>query len=197
MKIRKKLVTASILVLLVISLTGCSAGTSGKKGEDWAVDPVSGLAGKVKSFKVTSESVGEDGVLDTACCYTDAAPKGENQSPQLSWEIVSDATCYTVYMYDADAQNFLHWRVADLTETNMKQGAMHMLPMYMGPFPPEGTHHYQITVYALKTAPQLYEGKVGKRGNVEEIEEYMDVVDGKSGNVVGVGILNCTVTRGK
>lgn len=199
MKIQKKYLCFGItLVLLLSLLTGCSSDSENEvKSKDVSVAPVSKLAAGADTFEVTSESVDNNGVLKTDCCSLEAAPKGRNLSPQLSWKMVEDATCYAVYMYDADADAFLHWRVADLTETSLKEGAMSMEAMYVGPYPPDGTHHYQITVYALKQAPQLYEGKMGAKADVAQIEKCLDEIDGTSGNVVGVGIMNCVVTRGK
>lgn len=193
---KKQHVTILFLIAaMLLALTGCSG--QGSQGTQEEVQVVSKLYEKTKHFKVTSVSIDKDGVLKRDCTFFKAAPKGENLSPELSWEMVEDASCYAVYMYDADAMNFLHWRLADVTETSIKEGAITSETMYIGPFPPEGTHHYQIVVYALRHTPKLYVGELKKKADVAAIEDNLDVVDGETGNVVGVGLIQCTVTRGE
>lgn len=188
----------TILFILAITLsvfTGCSKQSNTASPKETTV--VSNLYNRTGHFKVTSASVNEEGVLKSDCTFFKAAPKGENLSPELSWDMVEGAACYAIYMYDADALNFLHWRLADVTDTSIKEGAITSETMYIGPFPPEGTHHYQIIVYALKHAPQFYTGELGKRADVTAIEDNLDIVDGEPGNVVKVGLVDCTVTRGE
>jgi hypothetical protein len=69
--------------------------------------------------------------------------------------------------------------------------------MYVGPLPPSGTHNYQITVYAMKEQPQLYEGELKEKSDIDAIESSLDEVDGVQGNVVGVGVLSASVTNGE
>ena len=184
-----------LLMIILTVLTGCSKQTDTAKSQDTAI--VSKLYEKTKHFKVTSDSVNDKGVLKTECTFFDAAPKGENLSPELSWDMVDDASSYAIYMYDADAMNFLHWRLAGITDTSIKEGAITTENMYIGPVPPEGTHHYQIVIYALKHSPKFYIGKIKEQADVEAIEDNLDIIDGEAGNVVGVGLIQCTVTRGE
>lgn len=184
-----------LLLITLFTLTGCSKQAATSKQEDTEI--VSKLYAKTEHFRVTSDSVDDKGVLKTDCTFFKAAPKGENLSPELSWDMVEDASCYAIYMYDADALNFLHWRLADVTDTSIKEGAITSETMYVGPFPPEGTHHYEIVVYALKHAPKFYAGELKKQADITAIEDNLNIVDGEEGNVVGVGLVQCTVTRGE
>lgn len=188
-------IIALLLLIILSSLTGCSKQGNVSKQKDTAI--VSRLYEKAEHFRVTSDSVDDKGVLKTDCTFFKAAPKGENLSPELSWDMVEDASCYAIYMYDVDALNFIHWRLADITDTSIKEGAITSETMYIGPFPPEGTHHYQIVVYALRHAPKFYIGKIKEQADITAIEDTMDIVDGEEGNVVGVGLVQCTVTRGE
>lgn len=191
MKMKKQVVILTGLLVLLFAVSGC-----GKKGEAGA-NYASKLAGNVPSFNVKSESVDDNGVLKTECTYVKATPKGENQSPQLAWEKVDHATCYAVYMYDKDANNYLHWMLADVNETSIDEGSMSTELMYIGPYPLEGTHEYDITVYALKHSPKLYEGKINTFADIDKIEKNLDEIDGETGNVLAVGVKTFKVTRGK
>ena len=187
-----------LLMITLLALTGCSKQmdtTNTTNSQDTAI--VSKLYAKTEHFRVTSDSINDEGVLKTGCTFFKAAPKGDNLSPELSWDMVKDASCYAIYMYDADALNFLHWRLADITDTSINEGAITSDTMYIGPFPPEGTHHYQIVVYALRHAPKFYAGELKKQADIEEIEDNLNIVDGEMNNVVGVGVIQCTVTRGE
>ncbi|NOT75787.1 MAG: YbhB/YbcL family Raf kinase inhibitor-like protein [Cyclobacteriaceae bacterium] len=101
--------------------------------------------------------------------------KGENISPQLSWENAPAGTqSFAVTIFDKDAptgSGFWHWVIfnipADVKE--LKSGAGDIskglapkeaiqintdagTPGYVGPCPPPGApHEYLITVYALKS----------------------------------------------
>lgn len=192
---KQNYILAMLLIITLSALTGCSKQADTAESKDAAI--VSGLYEKTEHFRVTSDSVNDKGVLKTDCTFFEAAPKGENLSPELSWDMVEDASCYAIYMYDANAMNFLHWRLADITDTSIKEGAITSETMYIGPFPPEGTHHYQIVVYALKHTPKLYVGELKEPADVVAIEDNLNIVDGEEGNVVGIGVVQCTVTRGE
>jgi hypothetical protein len=97
---------------------------------------------------------------------------GENLSPQLSWtEAPKQTQSYLVIVHDPDAPRpggFTHWVVyindpkiqsisKDLkleTATQISYGLNDLNSNnYFGPCPPanSGTHHYIVTVYALKS----------------------------------------------
>jgi Raf kinase inhibitor-like YbhB/YbcL family protein len=105
--------------------------------------------------------------------------KGENISPQLSWENPPEGTqYYAITMYDKDAptgSGFWHWVVfnipanvkelrsnaGDISKGLMPADAVQGMtdfgkPGYGGPCPPAGpSHQYLITVYALKGKIEL------------------------------------------
>lgn len=105
--------------------------------------------------------------------------KGDNISPQLSWENPPAGTqSFAVTMYDKDAptgSGFWHWVVfnipadvkelksgtGDVSKGLAPKGAIQIktdagTPGYMGPCPPPGApHEYLITVYALKNKLEL------------------------------------------
>ena len=101
--------------------------------------------------------------------------KGENVSPQLSWENAPEGTkSFAVTMYDQDAptqSGWWHWLMFDIpagvnalkanagdpkTDIAPEEAIQAVTsfdnPGYGGPCPPEGDgfHQYIITVYALK-----------------------------------------------
>lgn len=186
----RKMMAAALVIAALGAMTGC--GSDGGSGN-------SGLSGRshMARIMVTSESV-KDGKLKTECCYTKATPPGKNQSPQVSFEQVKDGAVYAIYLYDRDAKNYLHWRVADMTDLQIPEGTMTQENMYIGPFPPKGTtHHYEIVVYAMKQSPGIYEGELNHYTDVDKVEKSLDTVNGTSGNVVGMGTLKFTVSADK
>ena len=105
--------------------------------------------------------------------------KGENVSPQLSWENAPAGTqSFAVTIFDKDAptgSGFWHWVIfnipadvkelksgaGDLSKNLAPKGSIQVktdaaTPGYVGPCPPPGTpHEYLITVYALKSKLDL------------------------------------------
>ena len=73
---------------------------------------------------------------------------GENKSPQLSWNAVDGAGCYAIIMIDPDGNNWLHWIETDIRQNDIPTGYSSN-GKYIGPYPPAGTHHYIVYVYAL------------------------------------------------
>jgi len=69
---------------------------------------------------------------------------------------------------------------------------------YIGPYPPSGTHEYEVIVYALKTSPDEYPGVFdNKLVPLSTIEKKLDTADGKPGNIIGKGSITGTVTVGE
>ncbi|HHY64586.1 MAG TPA: hypothetical protein GX501_06020 [Clostridiaceae bacterium] len=152
----------------------------------------------VVTINVTSESLTSDGKWLTVINSTKGRPAGSNLSPQLSWDEVEGASCYAVYMFDNSARYWLHWLAKNVTETTLPLGAELEDSKYEGPYPPSGTHEYEVIVYALKEAPAEYPGSFdNSNASVEAIEEKLDTANGLSGNIIGKGSITGTVTVGE
>ena len=88
--------------------------------------------------------------------------KIENVSLPFAWSgAPAGAKSFALSIVDKHpiARNYVHWMVADITADSLKEGASGKsmpagskeLKPYAGPFPPSGTHDYEVTVYALKS----------------------------------------------
>nr|MBQ8252381.1 hypothetical protein [Lachnospiraceae bacterium] len=145
------------------------------------------------TFELTSEDL-HDGVWDSVITNTE---NGKNVSPQMKWEAVPEAESYVVYMTDTMAGDWMHWISSNVTETELPQG---WAPEgeYIGPYPPGGTHTYEVYVIALRQAPE----KVGGTLDSSNIRFMRDVLeldvlpDGSKGNIVAYGHLAGTYTYG-
>jgi len=145
----------------------------------------------IGKFELTSADL-QDGVWNTVITET---ADGSNISPQLSWEAVEGAECYAIYMTDTSAGNFIHWKAANVAETNLPQGWA--TSDYIGPYPPPGaTHNYDIYVIALKKPVERAKGAV-KSSNPNFADHVMALdtdVDGATGNMIAYGYLTGTFT---
>lgn len=107
------------------------------------------------TLPITSADL-HDGVWDAAITNTS---RGENCSPQLSFDAVEGASYYVIYMVDETANNWVHW-YAEVPGTELSRGANP--GSYVGPYPPRGSgpHTYTIYVYALSGPPGIlkYDG---------------------------------------
>ena len=115
---------------------------------------------------------------------------GENKSPQLSWNAVDGAGCYAIIMIDPDGNNWLHW-----IEINIRQNDIPTCyssnDKYIGPYPPAGTHHYIVYVYALKEPRNVTSARLDRGSN--DIDLIMDeLMEGE--NCLGYGIIEGTYT---
>ena len=148
----------------------------------------------VATFEVTSDDL-HDGVWDTTITKT---TNGLNVSPQLSWEAVEGAESYVIYMVDNTASGWLHWISNDVTETELPQGWANESE-YVGPYPPSGTHEYEIYVIALK------EPVSSVNGDFDNVNIFFDDHkfdcdmndDGESGNILAFGTITGTYTAGE
>jgi len=145
------------------------------------------------TFELTSDDL-HDGVWDSVITNTE---NGKNVSPQIKWEAVPDAECYVVYMTDAMAGDWMHWISGNVTETELPQG---WAPEgeYVGPYPPGGTHTYEIYVIALKQAPEKVGGTLDSN-NIRFMRDVLELdvlADGSTGNIVAYGHLAGTYTYG-
>ncbi len=151
----------------------------------------------LQEIKITSESLTEEGMWLTAITGKGANPKGLNQTPQLSWNTVEGASCYAIYMYDASARYWLHWKAGNITTTSIDMGAELEMSKYFGPYPPSGTHEYQVIVYALKEPVEKCPGTMDSPAiDIRTNEENLDEINGSTGNIIGKGILSGKVTIG-
>ncbi len=91
--------------------------------------------------------------------------RAQNVSPGLAWADAPPGTeSFALAVVDTDpgARGYLHWLVVDIAPdtTQLPEGAAqgalpggaHEASPYVGPFPPEGTHDYEFSLYALDTA---------------------------------------------
>ena len=93
---------------------------------------------------------------------------GNDSAPDLSWSGTPDGTAELVLlMDDPDARGFIHWLVTGIPgdATHLGRGMIpagaRQLPNdfgrsgYGGPCPPDGTHRYDFTLFALSHSPTL------------------------------------------
>lgn len=144
-------------------------------------------------FTVTSENL-NDGKWDDVISYTN---KGENLSPQLSWEPVEGATTYVIYMVDTSMQYWIHWKLEGVTDTNLPLGYAKETE-YIGPYPPSGGKHtYEVYVIALKNSVERVKG--GLNSQNQKFTYFIDALDidteGNTGNIAGAAHIVGTFTN--
>lgn len=185
---------------IVESSSAASSSTVSEAPESKAPSEASSSKPEYKSINVTSETLTADGKWLSVINAKSANPPGSNLSPQISWEPVDGAACYAIYMVDNSARHWLHWLAMNLQVTSLDLGVGEELEgsRYAGPYPPSGTHEYEVIVYALKTIPEKYPGIFDSNLlSVDKIEEKLDVIDGVPGNIIAKGSVKGTVTVGE
>ena len=183
MKLVHRLISAAATLLM---LSGTAACGTASEGSQTAPD-----FGSLPAIALTSEDL-HDGVWDTDITKTE---KGSNRSPQLSWQPVEGAACYAVYMVDTSAGYWLHWKSSNVTETELAAGAAPDSE-YVGPYPPSGTHNYEIRVYALKEAVTESKSRFdSSNAGFEKMAEALDKTGSGEGNVLAYGTLTGTYTH--
>ena len=193
---KPKALILAICLAVTFSLSACGTESSDTTTEATSESQTSGalpydgddLVSKYSSFEVTSSSL-HDGVWDDIISNTD---KGENKSPELSWDPVDGATIYAIYMVDISMHYFLHWNSNGITETSLPEGWAPDSD-YVGPWPPKGGEHtYDIYVIALKNPIERLKG--GVNSQTQNIQEFIDSTDtdenGNTGNIVAIGHLS-------
>ena len=126
-----------------------------------------------QTLKLSSPAFSADGLIPAKHTC-----KGENLSPALSWDEPPAGTQSLVLLVtdpDAPGKTFVHWVLYDLPPTarELPEG-MQPDPIlaqggvqgksdfgkygYGGPCPPQGTHRYVFTLYALDTVLDLPPG---------------------------------------
>ena len=153
---------------------------------------------ELKNIEITSKSLTKDGFWSTAISGTSAFPAGLNKTPQLSWTAVEGATCYAIYMYDTSASNWMHWKSINITSTSIELGAKLEKSKYFGPYPPSGTHTYEVIIYALKQPLEKIPGTMDNPTiDITANEKELDQTNGGTGNIIGKGTISGSVEVGK
>lgn len=214
--IKRLLIAAAIFTLLGTASCGASADVPQQSGANTEAPQQTALSSETESTQqtadeaestqqeapafdpeslpaitLTSENL-HDGVWDAVISNTN---KGENRSPQLAWEPVAGAACYAVYMVDTGASYWLHWKSLNVTETTLAEGAASEKE-YIGPYPPSGTHHYEIRVYALRESVKEEKSRFDS-GNFgfDDMMTALDKSSSGAGNVLAYGTLTGSYTR--
>lgn len=127
--------------------------------------------------------------------------RGNDVSPELSWEPVEGAAEYIVYMVDMNTPDqivcgVLHWKACGITVTELPEGWA-PLSDYAGPNPGSGvTHIYEIYVVALKEPVERLKGSV--RGLNPKFKDFIQGLDtdreGNTGNILAYGKISGTFT---
>ena len=188
---RKKFITVISALMLVSFMIGCSSQASIMKKSDNYIDTI--FFEDVTTFNVTSKCVKNGRWMDKISNTS----RGENISPDLSWEAVDGASRYQVIMIDG---NWLHMDVST-TATSLAEGEIKKNggkgARFVGPYPPLGTTHtYSVFVFALKNEPgNFYMGFDGGGNSINDIYKGLNTdVDGNSGNVLAYGRLDGNFT---
>jgi Raf kinase inhibitor-like YbhB/YbcL family protein len=141
----------------------CTAQTSKNLSEK-------GKSQTISSLKLESPAFKHNGYIPDKY-----AGRGNDISPPLKWDNVPKGTrSFAVICTDPDAEGapWVHWILFNIPSTFNSLGEdSENLPAesllgtnswgnidYQGPTPPQGTHHYQFTLYALDTVLNLKEG---------------------------------------
>ncbi len=185
----KKAIVFSIIVLAVL-FSGCSEKM--QNSDSSAKNENAGKA-ELQEVVITSDNL-QDGRWEDQITNTE---KGDNVSPQLSWDAVDGAACYAIVMIDPDGNNWLHWIETDIRETDIKEGFTtegEGSGKYIGPYPPEGTHRYDVYVFALRESrvPESIHFDAGGNDPDGILQELTVTEDGRNDNCIGYGMLEGT-----
>ena len=144
------------------------------------------------AFEVTSKNL-NGGVWDDVISNTS---RGKNASPELSWPAADGASCYAIYMIDTSAGNWMHWKSNGIKETNLKQGWAKRTE-YVGPYPPSGTHTYEIYVFALKESVSSMQGNFDdENAGITTLAKSLDKTSsGAVGNIISYGHISGTFSH--
>ncbi|MCR4789430.1 MAG: hypothetical protein K5888_12690 [Lachnospiraceae bacterium] len=135
---------------------------------------------EVETMNITSKDL-ENGKWNVRISHD----KGQDLSPELTWDAVPDASCYALYMIDPDGHSWIHM-VTKTTETHLDTGAV---ASYKGPYPPSGVHNYIVYIFALKEDISL-PGRLDSFST--GINPIISSLNGKNGNIIAQGILSGT-----
>lgn len=136
--------------------------------------------------------------------------KGENLSPELSFDMVEGAEYYYIYMVDETANNWVHWVATDVREVELDTGANATTYKgspdfkYVGPYPPQGSgdHVYTIYIYAMKGKPGRDREMEFDKPSLSGDYMYYDYLSiskmgdpNEYGNVIAYGYISGTYSR--
>jgi Raf kinase inhibitor-like YbhB/YbcL family protein len=145
-----------------------------------------------KTIKVKSDSFVECGLIPK-----EHTGEGVETSPHLSWDYADGVKSWTIISDDPDAPGgtYVHWVLFDLPgeKTSLPAGASGNTQLldggkegvngsgntgYIGPYPPDGTHHYYFKVYGLDETLGLNE-KATEEQVMEEMSRHTVVAEGQ------------------
>jgi Raf kinase inhibitor-like YbhB/YbcL family protein len=151
---------------IVVVLLVCGAVVTGCGGRD---RPAEDDVGAAATIGVTSTAF-----ADGASIPVEFTCDGTQESPPLAWTGGAGAkpAAWALVVDDPDAPGgtFVHWVVLDIPPATRSVGAGKVpagstqamnsagSAAYAGPCPPNGTHHYRFTVYALSASSGLPDG---------------------------------------
>jgi len=185
--VKKLLVLPIIILTSLFLITGCELS-----GE------FTDAKLNVPNIKVTSTSIVEGKLLTiTSANKKSNIRRGENKSPEASWESIEDANYYAVIMFDESA-NWLHFFETDITTTKIDEGKYMDAKKYIGPYPPKssGEHTYRIEVFAIKKQPKDPIGEIDSRESYSSIVNHLNQVGGNSDNIIARGYIKGTYENG-
>ena len=149
-----------------------------------------------KKFELSSTDL-ENGVWADII----SGDRGNDSSPELSWEPVEGASEYVIYMVDMNTPDMiisgvLHWKTGGITVTELPEGWASSSD-YIGPNPGRGvTHVYEIYVVALKGPVERLKGSV--RSVSPNFKNFLLELDtdseGNTGNILAYGKISGTYT---
>lgn len=169
----RRLGCAVALAALALATVGCSSDDGRQLAEPdpdltATTPPTTAPATTLAPFlSLSSPAVQVDGVLPTRFTCD-----GEDVSPPLAIaNVPATADGLVLALTDPDADEFVHWVVADIAPTTTELAAGVMPPgavvypndfgnrIYAGPCPPEGeTHSYVFTLYVLSPSAVEFVG---------------------------------------
>ena len=149
-----------------------------------------------EKFELTSTDL-ENGVWADII----SGDRGNDSSPELSWEPVEGASEYVIYMVDMNTPDMivcgvLHWKAGGITVTELPEGWAPSSD-YIGPNPGRGvTHIYEIYVVAIKGPVERLKGSV--RSVSPNLKNFLLELDtdseGNTGNILAYGKISGTYT---
>jgi hypothetical protein len=145
-----------------------------------------------QAIRVTSDAFDEGGLIPW-----EFGQKGENVSPQLSWDTAQGVKSWALIADDPDAPSgtYTHWVLFNLPsdKTNLPPGASGTKDQlegaiegknsagttgYTGPNPPGGTHRYYFKIYGLDSPLDLNENAT-KEQVIAEMGKHEKLAEGQ------------------
>jgi Raf kinase inhibitor-like protein, YbhB/YbcL family len=142
-------------------------------------------------------NVKSDAFKDGGLIPWENGKKGQNISPQLSWDTAQGVKSWALIADDPDAPSgtFTHWVLFNLpgNKTNLPPGASGTKDQlegategqnstgstkYTGPNPPSGTHRYFFKIYGLDSPLDLGENAT-KEHVLAEMDKHKKLAEGQ------------------